>query len=104
MYAVYASCKPWSKYTSEINSFSSFAPNNDDDDDDNDDDDDDNDDDDGHDDDSESCVEARRKGGTVSGAYSLFPDGLDAQPFWCDMENGGGGWLVSFSIHFCSVD
>ena len=60
--------------------------------------------DDDDDDDAESCVEAQRKGGTVSGAYSLFPDGLDAQPFWCDMENGGGGWLVSFSPYFCSMD
>ncbi|XP_076463944.1 uncharacterized protein LOC143296075 [Babylonia areolata] len=44
---------------------------------------------------SETCVMAQRKGGVVSGVYTLRPDvRLDPLPVFCDMDTDGGGWIV----------
>lgn len=50
----------------------------------------------------DSCLDIQ-KGGSTSGHYSIFTSSGSTLDVWCDMDSGGGGWLVPESLSL-SVD
>ncbi|PFX16620.1 Ficolin-1 [Stylophora pistillata] len=41
-----------------------------------------------------NCDELKRKGQTISGVFTIDPDGLGAFDVYCDQTTAGGGWTV----------
>lgn len=48
----------------------------------------------------DSCLDIQ-KGGSTSGHYSIFTSSGSTLDVWCDMDSGGGGWLVPESLSLC---